>query len=109
MGNAVVIFFNALGGALSVSVAQNIFSNTLVKKVPVYAPWVNPAKVVAAGATHVSDVLSRQDLPEVLQAFDVAVTSSFILAIATSGIAFLLSFLFEWKSVKGRKLETGAA
>ena len=108
-GNAVAIFFNTLGGALSISIAQNIFSNTLVKKIPIYAPTVDPAKVVAAGATHVRDVVTKAQLPGVLLAYNKAVTSSFALAIATSGVAFLLSFLFEWKSVKGKKLEIGGA
>ncbi len=33
-GNSLAIFFNSLGGAISISIAQNIFSNTLVKELP---------------------------------------------------------------------------
>jgi hypothetical protein len=33
-GNSLAIFFNSLGGAIAISIAQNIFSNTLVKELP---------------------------------------------------------------------------
>ena len=48
--NALVMFFNSLGGAVSVSIAQNIFINSLVKYVPRYAPGVDPQVVLGAGA-----------------------------------------------------------
>ena len=109
IGNAVGIFFNSLGGAISISIAQNIFSNTLIKQIPKLAPRVNPQMVIAAGATHVREVVPKESLPGVLEAYNRAVTSSFILAIACGGLAFCVSWLFEWKSVKGKKLEIGGA
>ena len=39
--DAMAIFGNTLGGAISISIAQNIFSNTLSKDLPVLAPGVN--------------------------------------------------------------------
>ncbi|KAF4629471.1 hypothetical protein G7Y89_g8680 [Cudoniella acicularis] len=50
-GNAIAIFFNSLGGAISISIAQNVFSNGLYKYVPIYAPEVPVQVVVQAGAT----------------------------------------------------------
>lgn len=108
-GNAVAIFFNTLGGAISISVAQNIFSNTLVKQIPEYAPNVDPSVIISAGATNVQSVTPPADLPGVLEAYNVAVTRTFILPIACAGLACLCSLLFEWKSVKGKKLEMGGA
>jgi Na+/melibiose symporter-like transporter len=108
-GNAVAIFFNSLGGAMSISMAQNIFSNTLIKEIPRYAKDVDPAVIVGAGATNIRAVTSPEQLPGVLEAYNVAVTSTFILPIACAGLACLCSALFEWKSVKGKKLELGAA
>lgn len=104
IGNAVAIFFNTLGGAISISIAQNIFSNTLLKQLPKDAPGVNPLKVVNAGATHIREVVAKAQLPGVLTAFDKAITTAFILPIAVAGLAFLSSLLMEWKSVKGKKL-----
>lgn len=109
VGNAVAIFFNTLGGALSVSIAQNIFSNTLVKQLLVFAPNVNVAKVLQAGATHFRDFLTPEQLPGVLLAYNKAVTAAFIMPIAVSGLAFLASLGMEWKSVKGKSLIPGGA
>ncbi|RMZ91346.1 hypothetical protein DV736_g1425, partial [Chaetothyriales sp. CBS 134916] len=106
-GNAVAIFFNTLGGAFSVSIAQNIFSNTLVKQIPLYTHGVNPTTIIAAGATHIRDVTPPSQLPGVLIAYNIAVTGVFILSIACAGIATCLSALFEWKTVKGKKLDIG--
>ncbi|KAK5091212.1 hypothetical protein LTR05_001392 [Lithohypha guttulata] len=108
-GNAIAIFFNSLGGALSISIAQNIFSNALVSEIPKHAPSVDPRVVIAAGATHIRQVTPPDALAGVLQAYNNALTQSYILPIATAGLAFLCSFLFEWKSVKGQKLGMAAA
>ena len=108
-GNAITIFFNTLGGAMSISVAQNIFSNTLVQEIPKHTSGVDPAKIIAAGAAHVRQVTPVSQLAGVLTAYNIAVTRSFILPIAMAVLAFLVSFMFEWKSVKGKKLEIGGA
>ncbi|ETN36532.1 uncharacterized protein HMPREF1541_08810 [Cyphellophora europaea CBS 101466] len=108
-GNAVAIFFNSLGGAISISIAQNIFANTLVKEVPRYAPGLDPQILLAAGATNVRSVVPPELLDGVLFAYNKAVTSSYILAVACGGLAACSSVLFEWKSVKGKNLMAGAA
>ena len=46
--NAVATFLNTLGGTSGVSIAQNIFSSTLVRQMPTLAPDVNPRASVAA-------------------------------------------------------------
>ncbi len=109
VGNAVAIFFNSLGGAVSISIAQNIFSNTLIMEIPRYTEGVEPWKIVAAGATHIREVTPPAQLKGVLFAYNIAVTHSYILSIACASIAFLFSLGFEWKSVKGKKLEMGGA
>ena len=105
VGNATTIFFNSLGGAISISIAQNIFSNTLIKEIPKHAPGVKAATVIQAGATHIRDVVTPAQLPGVLEAYNIAVTNAYILGIVCAGIAFLCSLLFEWRSVKGTKLD----
>jgi len=108
-GNAVTIFFNTLGGAISISIAQNIFSNTLVQEIPKYAKGVNPATVFHAGATHIRQVTPPDKLAGVLMAYNIAVTRTYVLPVACAGLAFLTCALFEWKTVKGKKLELGGA
>ncbi|KAF2002924.1 MFS general substrate transporter [Amniculicola lignicola CBS 123094] len=113
IANAMVMFFNSLGGAISISIAQNIFVNSLSREIPRYAPGVEPKRVIGAGATYVRELLKNlgmsASLPGVLEAYNNAIVSAFIVAIATSGIAFVISFGMEWKSVKGKKIVTGGA
>lgn len=103
-GNAIAIFFNSLGGAIAISIAQNIFSNTLVQQIPKLVPGLDPYLVINAGATHV-----REAVPGTLEAYNKALTTAFILPIAVGGIAFLSSLLFEWRSIKGKNLLAGGA
>jgi hypothetical protein len=105
VGNAVAIFFNSLGGAVSISIAQNIFSNALLKQIPLHTTGVDARKIIAAGATHVKEVTPAGQLAGVLLAYNDALTQAYILGIACAGIAFLSSLLFEWRSVKGKKLD----
>lgn len=108
-GNAVAIFFNSLGGAVAISIAQNIFSNTLIQEIPKLTTGLDAATIIAAGATHIREVTPKSQLPGVLLAYDLAVTRAFILSIACASVAFCCSLGFEWKSVKGKKLAVGAA
>ncbi|PQE06403.1 hypothetical protein CJF32_00002433 [Rutstroemia sp. NJR-2017a WRK4] len=108
-GNAIAIFFNSLGGAISISIAQNVFSNGLVKYIPQYAPDVNPGIVYAAGATHLREVIPKESLAAVLKAYCLALDQSFVLAIAVGGIATGCACFVEWKSVKGKKIVATAA
>lgn len=105
VGNAVAIFFNSLGGAISISIAQNIFSNALLKQIPAHTMGVDARRIIAAGATHIREVTPPNQLAGVLLAYNDALTQAYILGIACAGIAFLSSLLFEWRSVKGKKLD----
>jgi len=108
-GNAIAIFFNSLGGAISISVAQNIFSNGLNNYIPVYAPEVSPSVVIQAGATYLRGAVSAASLPGVLLAYMKALNESYIIPIAVGGIATLCACFVEWKSVKGKNIVPTAA
>ena len=105
--NACVLFFNSLGGALSISIAQNIFVNTLAQEIPKYVPGFDPQIVANAGATNLRKVVPPELLPGVLHGYNNAIVTAFILAIACSIAAFLVSLGQEQKSVKGKKLMHG--
>ena len=109
VGNGIAIFFNSLGGALSISIAQNIFANSLVKEIPKYAPGLDPQVLLMAGATNIRKVVPPELLQGVLEGYNKSVTNSYILSIACGGLAVLCCALFEWKSVKGKKFEMGGA
>lgn len=102
--NACVMFHNSLGGALSISIAQNIFVNTLGKEIPRVVPNFDPMIIAHAGATNLRAVVPEQLLPGILVAYNKSIVTAFVLAIATSGVAFIVSLGMERKSVKGKKI-----
>ena len=106
-GNAMAIFFNSLGGALSISIAQNIFSNGLSKNLPKYAPDVSPQAVINAGATYLRHFVDPKLLPGVLRAYMVALGQAYVLPIAVGVIATGCACFVEWRSVKGKKILAG--
>lgn len=108
-GNAIAIFFNSLGGAIAISIAQNVFSNGLYKNLPLYAPTVQPKLVIQSGATYLRKVISATNLPGVLKAYMAALTDAYVIPIAVGGIATVCACFVEWKSVKGKKIIAAAA
>jgi hypothetical protein len=56
--DAITIFFNTLGGAISVSIAQNIFANGLVKEVPKHTTGITGREILTIGATRGGRVVS---------------------------------------------------
>lgn len=108
-GNALAIFFNSLGGAVSISVAQNIFSNDLTKYVPKYAPGVSVSTVVNAGSSNLRSAVTAEQLPGVLLAYCKALDQAYIIPIAFGSVAVICGCFVEWKSVKGKKLMAGGA
>ena len=88
---AIVMFFNSLGGAISISIGQNIFSNELVKNIPKYAPGVSPELVINAGATHLRDVIPANVLEGVLEAYAKALRTTFVPPIAFAAFSFIVS------------------
>jgi hypothetical protein len=111
-GNAIAIFSNSLGGAVSISMAQNVFSNGLYKNIPKYAPDIPVQIVVTAGATSLRKAIEKinpASLPSVLQGYMLALNQAFVISIAVATIATIATCLVEWKSVKGKKIAPGGA
>jgi hypothetical protein len=106
-GNSLAIFFNSLGGAISISIAQNLFSNGLYRYIPQYAPQVPPVSVIMIGASYLRENIPADRLAGVLLAYMRSLQDAFVLAIVCGGIAFLMSLGVENKSVKGKKLLPG--
>ncbi|KAL4867783.1 hypothetical protein BDV12DRAFT_186462 [Aspergillus spectabilis] len=103
-GTAAVMFFQTLGGALFIAVAQSLFQNGLIEGIGKYAPSVEPAKIVEAGATEMRGVLEDlgqlDQLRGVILAFLDGLKDTYRLSLALFCVAFVIACFFEWKSVK---------
>ncbi|OAA53910.1 Major facilitator superfamily domain, general substrate transporter [Niveomyces insectorum RCEF 264] len=104
-GTSVIVFLQTLGGALFVSISQNIFTNKLQTYVREFVPGLDPAVVLATGATSVQTTIPAEDLPGVTLAYSDALTRTFVVSTALAAMTIIGSLAIEWKSVKGKKIE----
>lgn len=104
IGTTAVIFANNLGGAIFVSVANNLFTNELSKGLHQHVPAVDPALILEAGATEWRDKVSATILSVVLTVYNSAVTRTFFVPTALGCATVVAALLVEWKSVKKGKV-----
>jgi hypothetical protein len=72
-------------------------------------PGIDTQTIVMAGATGVRDIVSADQLPLVLEAYNMAVRNVFIMGVALGGLAFVAAWFFENKNIKGKNLLAAAA
>ncbi|KAK6508881.1 hypothetical protein TWF481_003648 [Arthrobotrys musiformis] len=108
-GTAIIIFSQTLGGALSISIAQNVFNNQLIKNLISEVPGLDPSIVLTTGATSLKAELPSEFLGGVLRAYNLSLTQTFYIAVAFMGLSIFGALALEWKSIKGKKIEMGGA
>ncbi|CAK5276200.1 unnamed protein product [Mycena citricolor] len=104
-GTSLLMFIQTLGGALFVSVGENVFTNKLVSGIATHAPHVDPALILRAGATSLRNTVPAADLPGVLIAYNDALVSAFYVSVAMGALSLFGALGMEWKSVKGKNIE----
>ncbi|KAK7064642.1 major facilitator superfamily transporter [Favolaschia claudopus] len=109
IGTSCNMFLQTLGGALFISVGQNVFQNKLISGLVSRVPGVSPAIVFLAGATNLKNAIDPQFLPAVLEVYNSALMSTFQVGIALAGLTLVGSLAMEWRSVKGKKIEMAMA
>ena len=105
-GTSVINFTLTLGGALFISVAQNIFTNRLLTNLAATVHNVSPGLILSTGATSIRNVITQADpssLPLVLDAYNSAVTQTFYVSLAMATLSIVGALGMEWKSVKEKK------
>ena len=108
-GTSIINFSLTLGGALFISVGQNIFTNRLLTNLIASVPNIPIGVVLSTGATSLRGVVTQIDpnsLPSVLVAYNSAVTQTFYVALAMACLSLIGALGVEWKSVKAKKVET---
>lgn len=101
-------FFQALGGAVFIAVAQTLFQNGLVDGVasdPTLARLgVDPLMFINAGASEVRDILQKMGaedaIPTVLEAYMSGIRDTFYISVAAGVVAFFAVLGMRWRSVK---------
>ncbi|KAI0399016.1 MFS general substrate transporter [Xylaria palmicola] len=109
IGTSVINFMQTLGGALFVSVGNNVFNNKLIEELGHRVPSIDPREVLSAGTTNLQKTLPAELVPAVVASYNTALTTAFLVATGLASIAILGAAFMEWKSVKGKKIEPGLA
>ena len=112
VGTSLIMFMQTLGGALFISIAQNLFTNSLVSNLKSKAPGFPSDIVLRTGATNLKDAVVRFDvdlLPGVLVAYNEALRQTFYTSLAIAALSLIGALVVEWKSVKGKKIEMAVA
>lgn len=104
VASAMVAFFQTLGGAIFISVAQSLFQTGLVAGIQQYAPELDPSVFLRAGATELRATLQAEGhedlLPQVLRAYMKGLRSAFYLTVACAIMAFILCCGLSWYNIK---------
>lgn len=96
---------NFAGGALFVSVGQNVFSNKLSSGLASQVPGVDPSIVLTAGATSLRNAVDPQYISAVISVYNDALISAFYVSVAMACLSLIGALGIEWKSVKGKNIE----
>lgn len=111
-GTSILIFAQTFGGALFIGIAQNVFTNRLASNLLTKVPTLDPAIVINTGATELSKAVTASDptqLAGVLSAYNNALDQTYYVSVALAALSIFGSAAIEWKSIKGKKIETVAA
>ncbi|TGO75622.1 hypothetical protein BELL_0202g00050 [Botrytis elliptica] len=113
IAQTLVIFFQYLGGALCLTFASTIFAAKLKSGLRVYAPTVDPQLVIEAGATAYRDVIPKDQVMNVVTAYNLAINHCFYLAAGLAAGVMLFVWGMGWKKIggksDGKNVENGKA
>ncbi|KAK5658361.1 hypothetical protein OQA88_2337 [Cercophora sp. LCS_1] len=104
LGTSVIIFSQTISGTVWVSVANNIFHDTLVSELAARAPTVDPEAVVLSGASEIPLRLGPiypDAIGDILASYSTALQKLWIIPLVLSCLSAIALAFVEWKSVKG--------
>ncbi|KAF9778791.1 hypothetical protein IL306_003255 [Fusarium sp. DS 682] len=98
---AILLFFQTVGGAFLIAVAQTSFLQTMLKQMREMAPQVSQSQLVQTGATEIRYIFDANVILLVIRSYMDGLKVAFALVIAATGVAFAVSLGSRWS-----KLET---
>lgn len=97
---ALVVFASTFGGALLLSFADTIFTNSLSSLIRKNLPDQNAEAIVAAGVTGFRAIVSKADLPAVLSAYNTSIVRIFYMVTALGITCFFTAWGLGWKDIR---------
>ncbi|MCJ1382448.1 hypothetical protein MMC17_005561 [Xylographa soralifera] len=99
-GVTILNFFAQVGGSIFISICQTILSSTLKSRLASTLPNFDTTGIATSGATEIQQLVSKQQLPILLNAYNAGINNVFYCALGLSFLALIASLFVEWKSVK---------
>lgn len=96
--------FVTVGGSFFLSAAQSALNNQLLRTLAVTLPEIDPAVVLATGATQIREAFPPSQVPIVIDAYMVGLRAVFAITIAAYGVATLIGFTGSWKRLRADDL-----
>ena len=103
---SILVFCQTFGGAVFLTFAETVLTNSLQTQIPVYAPGVDPKTIIAAGATAVRSVASADQLPGILEAYAKSLDRVFYLTVGGAFGIFIFAWGMKWTDVRKKKVPT---
>ncbi|KAL2195600.1 major facilitator superfamily domain-containing protein [Corynascus similis CBS 632.67] len=94
---AMVLFFQCIGASAFVTAAQAAFVNRMVQMMPTTAPDVDPAKVIATGATLIRVAFPDDQVPGIVVAYMAGIKVAFGISIGGAGLGLVICLFSRWK------------
>ncbi|KAH8651346.1 major facilitator superfamily domain-containing protein [Xylariales sp. PMI_506] len=111
IGTSVVIFVQTLAGAIFISVSNNVFDQRLIAELAKRAPAVDPAVVIANGASNIQEAMNRvypEYVSQIMLAYNAALQRVFLVGLVLCCLSFIGGIMMEWvdvREVKSKKTE----
>ena len=102
IGASLMVFSQSLGGAIFISVGQNVLDNKLASGLATLGN-IDPAAVVSSGATEIRNIVPPELLPEVIELYNDALRSTFDVGVAMACFTIIGALYMEWRNVKQGK------
>ncbi|KAF2206636.1 hypothetical protein CERZMDRAFT_52765 [Cercospora zeae-maydis SCOH1-5] len=102
IGTAMIMFSQTFGGGISVSAAQNVFTNRLLKELHPIFPSLDRSAILSSGVTNVQKLVPDDLLQAVRLACNNATTTTFLISIVMACLAAPAALAVEWRSMKRR-------
>ncbi|KAK7724451.1 hypothetical protein SLS63_008708 [Diaporthe eres] len=105
----VIIFFLNAGGGLLLNSAQAAFVKTLLLRLPISAPGVDPGLVVRTGATEIRHAFPASQVPGILMAYMAGIKVAFAIALTACSLSFIVGFLGGWSRLDPEAVKNASA
>jgi hypothetical protein len=109
IGTSAIVFFQSMGGAVFIAVAQNVLQQDLIQQMSKVIPGFDPKMAMMAGATNFRDLVPPGLLEPILIAYNHALTRIYYIPTALAVVSIVGALACEWRSVKGKQIVAAAA